>query len=82
MALVGATRSHPMDRAGASPRPLAVTAMAKAAAFVQDRNYVLPEDVRLVFPDTVAHRLLSPPRRAGALPVQAVLRAVPAPKVR
>ena len=85
VALVGATRSHPMIEQGASPRAsLAVTAMAKAAAFVQDRDYVLPEDVRLVFPDTVAHRLLlSPKAEAGKLPpVQAVLRAVPAPKVR
>ena len=85
VALIGATRRHPMIEQGASPRAsLAVTAMAKAAAFVQDRDYVLPEDVRLVFPDTVAHRLLlSPKAEAGKLPpVQAVLRAVPAPKVR
>ena len=85
VALVGATRRSPMIEQGASPRAsLAVTAMAKAAAFVQDRDYVLPEDVRLVFPDTVAHRLLLSPRaEEGKLtPVQAVLRAVPAPKVK
>ena len=44
--LVGATRSHPMILQGASPRAtLALTAMAKAAALVRGRDYVLPEDV-------------------------------------
>lgn len=82
--LVGATRNHPLIEQGASPRAsLAVTAMAKAAAFVQGRDYALPQDVRLIFPDTVAHRLLLSPK-AGAervSPVHAVLHAVAAPKV-
>lgn len=83
--LVGATRSSPQIQQGASPRAsLAVSAMAKAAAFVQDRDYVLPEDVRLVFSDTVSHRLLlSPGAEGGKLsPVQALLRSVAAPRVK
>lgn len=84
--LVSATRSHPAILQGASPRAsLAVTNMAKAAALVQDRDYVLPQDVRLVFADTVEHRFLYSPKaervtsRGG--PVQDILRTVDAPQV-
>lgn len=60
--LVGATRSHPQILQGASPRAtLAVAAMSRARAFLQDRDYVIPEDVSAVFADTVAHRLLLAP---------------------
>lgn len=86
--LIGATRNHPSIEQGASPRAsLAVAAMAKAAAFVQDRDYVVPGDIRLVFPDTVGHRLLLSPRAEGKpadkfTPVQAILRAISAPRVK
>ena len=64
--LVGATREHPMILQGASPRAtLALAAMAKAAALVRGRDYVNPEDVELVFPDVVPHRLLLSPRAEG-----------------
>ena len=59
VALVGQTRQHPQIQRGASPRaPLAVVSMAKATAYLNGRDYVLPEDVRTVFAGTVAHRLL------------------------
>ena len=32
--------------------------MAKATAFMNGRDYVLPEDVKTVFSGTIAHRLL------------------------
>jgi MoxR-like ATPase len=86
--LIGATRNHPAIEQGASPRAsLAVAAMAKAAAFVQDRDYVVAGDIRLVFPDTVGHRLLlSPGAGSKAVdepsPTQAILRAIPAPRVK
>ena len=84
--LVAATRSHPMILQGASPRAtLAVAAMARAAAFVLGRDYVLPEDVSLVFSDVVTHRLILSPRaqtgEGGVRPAEEVLRAVSAPKV-
>ena len=85
VALVGATRVHPMIEQGASPRAsLALSAMAKAAAFVQNRDYVLPEDVTLVFKDTVAHRLILSPRAEadpGANPGGESLRAVAPPAI-
>ena len=83
--LVGATRSHPMILQGASPRAtLALTAMAKAAALVRGRDYVLPEDVSLVFGDVVPHRLLLSPRAEADRsfdPASELLERVPAPRI-
>ena len=83
--LVGATRSHPMILQGASPRAtLALTAMAKAAALVRGRDYVLPEDVALIFSDVVPHRLLLSPRAEADRafnPAAEVLRQVAAPRI-
>ena len=57
--LIGLTRKHPQIQRGASPRAtLAVIAMAKATAYMNDRDYVVPGDVKTVFAGTVAHRLL------------------------
>ena len=59
VALVGQTRQHPQIQRGGSPRAtLALVAMAKATAFMNGRDYVVPEDVQTVFAGTVAHRLL------------------------
>ena len=59
VARVAATRQHPQILRGASPRAtLAVVSMAKATAYMNGRDYVLPEDVQTVFAGTVAHRLL------------------------
>jgi len=83
--LVAATRGHPLIIQGASPRAtLAVTAMAKAAAFICGRDYVIPEDVSLVFRDVITHRLLLSPRAeatAGADPAKEILRSVAPPRI-
>ena len=83
--LVGATREHPMILQGASPRAtLALAALAKAAALVRGRDYVNPEDVELVFPDVVPHRLLLSPRAEGDKsfdPAAELLAKVPAPRI-
>ena len=83
--LNNATRNDPAILQGASPRAsLAVTSMAKAAAWVQGRDYVLPADVKLIYPATVAHRIILTPdaeaagRKAEAL-VDDILKSVPAP---
>lgn len=83
--LNNATRNHPAILQGASPRAsLAVTAMSKAAAWVQGRDYVLPADVKLIYAATVAHRIILTPdaeaagRKAEAL-VEEILKSVPAP---
>ena len=57
--LVTTTRNHPHIELGVSPRgSLALLAMAKAHAFLQGRDYVIPEDVLEVFTDVAAHRIV------------------------
>ena len=83
--LNNATRTNPAILQGASPRAsLAVTSMAKAAAWVQGRDYVLPADVKLIYPATITHRVILTPdaeaagRKAEAL-IEDILKSVPAP---
>ncbi len=53
------TRSEVHILQGASPRAtLALTALSKATAWIQGRDYVLPRDVRFVFHDCIEHRLV------------------------
>ena len=57
--LTVATREHPMVQLGISPRgALAVCRMAKAFAYLNGRDFVIPEDVAAIFPDVCAHRLV------------------------
>ena len=86
--LITATRNCDEILRGASPRAtLAVTSMSKAVAQLRGRDYVLPSDVREVFPWTVAHRLLlSPVAEGRGKTIRQVLanliNQVPAPKIR
>ena len=57
--IVDVTRKHSMITLGVSPRgTLALMDMAKARAFVQGREFVLPEDIKEVAGAVLAHRLL------------------------
>ena len=57
--LAEATRAHQLVQLGLSPRgALAVCRMAKAYAYVQGRDYAMPEDVAAIFPDVCCHRLM------------------------
>lgn len=59
VALTNATRNHASVRLGISPRgSLALMQMAKASAYAQGRDYLLPDDVAFVCPDVFCHRLL------------------------
>ncbi len=84
--LVGATRNHPSILQGGSPRAtLALTAMSRAAALVQGRDYVVPEDVRHIYPDVIVHRLLLSPKAepgSGDKLAASILKTVPAPQIR
>ena len=58
-ALVSATRTHPMVTLGASPRgSIALAAIAKARAYVEGRDYVLPEDISMMFGAVIGHRIV------------------------
>lgn len=59
VALVGKTRENSYIELGISPRgTIACVRMAKAWAFLQGRNYVMPEDVADVFLDIAKHRIV------------------------
>lgn len=87
VALVGATRTDPMILRGASPRAtLSLASMAKAVAYIQGRDYVVPKDVQAVFVNTVSHRLLlAPEAEARAVDaaqlLEQILKNTPAPRI-
>jgi MoxR-like ATPase len=59
-ALIDYSRESPEYQCGLSPRAgLALLTAAKAWAFMQDRDLVLPEDVQAVLPSVAGHRLRS-----------------------
>ena len=61
--LAEATRENTFVKLGLSPRgALALCAMAKAAAFVVGREYVIPEDVMENFAPVCRHRLILTPK--------------------
>jgi MoxR-like ATPase len=67
VALVQATRAAPELALGASPRAMvALTRCAQARAVSQGRDYVLPDDVKVLAPAALAHRLIPRQARAGA----------------
>ena len=59
VALCGATRDDPRLALGASPRAgVTLVRLARAHALVRGRDHVLPDDVKELAPDALAHRLL------------------------
>ena len=53
------TREPESVEQGVSPRAaLALVAMSKACAYIDGRTYVTPEDVKAVFKDVCAHRII------------------------
>ena len=60
--LINKTRGHKNLIRGGSPRAtLALTSMAKACAYLNGRNYVVPSDVQKVFLPVITHRLMLTP---------------------
>lgn len=82
-----ATRNHPLLELGLSPRgTLALSRMARAYAFLEDRDYVKPEDVQKSVYDVALHRI-RPGNEARVRHVEArqimeeILSSVEAPKL-
>ena len=74
LAIVRATRSHSDVALGASPRgSLALYKTAQALAALRGRDYVVPDDIKILAPYTLTHRLIIKPdsqlrgRTAGAI---------------
>ncbi len=80
--LIAATRSGQWFVQGLSPRAgMAVLRAAKAQALLSGRDYVAPDDVQAVLPQTIAHRLVPVDRagRGAEEQVRAMVAAVPLP---
>ena len=80
--LIAATRSGRWFLQGLSPRAgIAVVRAAKAQALLSGRDYVAPDDVQAILPQTVAHRLIpvGDAGRGSVEQVRAMLDAVPLP---
>jgi MoxR-like ATPase len=60
--IVAKTRSHPDVALGASPRgTIALVHLSRALAAMSERNFVLPDDVKSIALDVLAHRLILKP---------------------
>jgi MoxR-like ATPase len=79
-ALIAATRSGRWFVEGLSPRAgIALLRAAKARALLDRRDYVAPDDIQAVLPQTIAHRLVPVPGagRGRREQVRAMMEAVP-----
>ena len=85
--LAEATRDHELITLGLSPRgTLALCRMTKAAAYMKERDYVVPQDVKEVFKDVVAHRMVLDSKaryqeKTAREILDEILDSVPEPKV-
>ncbi|MEM1692525.1 MAG: MoxR family ATPase, partial [Thermofilaceae archaeon] len=86
VAIVRATRQHPRVEVGVSPRGAEILMkLARARAAVAGRDYVIPDDVKELAVEALAHRLVLRAEQwvKGVEPesvIRDVLNAVPVPK--
>ena len=86
--LAQATRENEWVELGLSPRgTVALTAMAKARAYLKERAFVIPADVADVFPSVASHRLiLNMKAKVGHIRmdelIRQVIESVPQPSVK
>ncbi len=82
--LVAATREHPYILSGLSTRgAISLAAAARAAAFLEGRDFVIPEDVQLVALPVGAHRLILRPEYetlAKLEVLQSIVESLPVPR--
>ena len=87
VSIVAGTRDHSQVEIGASPRgSLALLKLSRARAALANRDFVTPDDVKVIAPYALAHRVILKPdpwirgvKTASVL--QDVLGQVPVPKV-
>ena len=82
-AIMAATRNHPLILSGISSRGgISLAEAAKAAAYLENRAYVIPEDVKMVAEAVGAHRLILRPENETLNKeevLQSVLKSLPVP---
>ncbi len=78
-AILEYSRQSQQYRVGLSPRAgLAIRNCAQAYALMQGRDHVIPEDVQIVLPSVVGHRLVAEQQNTDIL-VSQLIEAVPIP---
>ena len=86
LALVERTRRHPDLLLGASPRAAVAWLLAsKAAAWLAEREFVTPDDIKAVAPPLLRHRLiLRPEAQLDGVSIESVIQSllsqVPVPR--
>jgi len=84
--IVEETRVHPAVRLGGSPRAgIAMLKLAKAWAYLDERSYVIPDDVKAVAKLALVHRIILKPEYeiqgvTSEKVIESVLSKVPVPK--
>jgi MoxR-like ATPase len=85
VAIVQATRRHAEVELGASPRAaLALYQASQAAAAIQGRGFVLPDDIKHMAPHVLTHRLILAPHahlrgRESVQLIEDILAEIPVP---
>ncbi|ACK72403.1 ATPase associated with various cellular activities AAA_3 [Gloeothece citriformis PCC 7424] len=80
--LVRASRNHEEITLGISPRGTVVLQKAsQALAFLRDRDYVIPDDVKFLAPHVFSHRLIPASGRSARTIVKKMLDSVAVEKV-
>jgi MoxR-like ATPase len=80
LALVRATRQDEEVTLGASPRgTVALQKAAQALAFLEGRDYAIPDDVKFLAPYVLAHRIITTGGRRNKTIVDRLLRSVSIP---
>ncbi|MGL5033244.1 MAG: AAA family ATPase [Microcystaceae cyanobacterium] len=80
--LVRASRNDEEITLGASPRgSVALQKSAQAYAYLEERDYVIPDDVKLVAPHVLAHRLIPASGKQAKTIVQRLLDTIPVDSV-
>ncbi|MHC1781328.1 MAG: AAA family ATPase [Anaerolineaceae bacterium] len=85
VSLVTKTRQHRQVELGVSPRgSLALLKAARAWAAIHGRDFVLPDDVKILAQDVLGHRIILDPnlwgiKKAGVEILDEIIRSVPVP---
>jgi len=78
--LIRASRNHEQVTLGVSPRgTIALQRTAQALAFLEGRDYVIPDDIKFLAPYVLAHRLMTTGGRQAKPLVEQLLHSVAIP---
>lgn len=78
--LVRATREDEEITLGVSPRGAVILQKAvQAFAFLENRDYVIPDDVKFLVPHVLSHRMIPTGGRRTSVIIERLLRSIPIP---